>query len=146
MMGHGYECTGCDFEFCSGWSHHAGGQLLVCPSCATHYVLGDGASVWDPREGEILQLIDCDADDNKRTGTTCMVHMQPQADNEEWDGVFACSLRLRCPRCAAHERLIQEFTETRSALNAMLQRSSVAVRASTEGQKNHRRGRARDRK
>ncbi|MDB5342729.1 MAG: hypothetical protein JWP89_1106 [Schlesneria sp.] len=36
MMGHSYECTDCDFEFCSGWSHHAGGQLRVRPARATH--------------------------------------------------------------------------------------------------------------
>jgi hypothetical protein len=56
MFGQVFTCSACDFEFCSGWSHHAGGQLLVCRNCAAHYLAAEGASIWGPTEGERLQL------------------------------------------------------------------------------------------
>lgn len=112
MMGHSYECTDCDFEFCSGWSHHAGGLFLVCPACAAHYVLGRGQSVWGPREGETLWLIEEGANDDQQSNEPYVANIRPVTDVEEWDGVVRLVIEdLRCPKCTAHERLTQEFAE-----------------------------------
>lgn len=112
MMGHNYECDSCDFEFCSGWSHHAGGQFLVCPSCASQYILGDGQSEWGPRDGEKLRLIELCVDTYQPTQMSSVIHILPRADEEEWDGVVRLDVGdLRCPKCEPHEKLIQEFNE-----------------------------------
>ena len=68
MHGEVFRCTSCDFDFSSGWSHHAGGQFLVCRECGTHYVLGGGESCWSARAGEHLQLqfLPCDAEGGRR--------------------------------------------------------------------------------
>ena len=112
MMGHNYKCSRCDFEFCSGWSHHAGGQFLVCPSCAAQYILGDGKSEWGPREAEALQLIELGLEADHPTGMATVIHIRPMPDGREWDGVVRLLIDdLRCPKCAAHDKLLQEFGE-----------------------------------
>lgn len=112
MMGHSYKCDSCDFEFCSGWSHHAGGQFLVCPSCASQYILGDGQSQWDPREGETLRLLKVGLETVEPTEASTVIHVLPRANDEEWDGVVRLDIgTLRCPQCNNQESLIQEFDE-----------------------------------
>ena len=56
MFGEVFHCSACDFEFTSGWSHHAGGQFLVCRDCGTHFLAGGGSSCWGPQPDERLQL------------------------------------------------------------------------------------------
>ena len=113
-MGHTFTCDRCDFEFCSGWSHRAGGQFVVCPSCASLYVLGDGQSEWGPRDGEILKLIELGADVDRPTTTSVPIHVLPLANDKEWDGVVRLDIGgLRCPKCDANANLIQEFDGSR---------------------------------
>ena len=112
MMGNTYGCGNCEFEFCSGWSHHAGGQFLVCPSCASQYILGHGQSEWGPSEGETLRLVELGVDLDYPTAIASVIHILPMVDNEEWDGVVRLDVGdLRCPKCEEHEKLIQEFNE-----------------------------------
>ena len=115
MMGHNYKCDQCDFEFCSGWSHHAGGQFLVCPSCAAQYILGDGQSEWGPRDGETLRLLELGLEIDEPTEVTTAIHVLPMASDEDWDGVVRLEVgNLFCPKCDEHEKLIQEFDEDQS--------------------------------
>jgi hypothetical protein len=112
MMGHSYKCDRCDFEFCSGWSHHAAGQFLVCPACASQYILGNGQSEWGPREGETLRLLKLGRENDEPTETSTAIHILPMDNDEEWDGVVRLDVgNLCCPQCNEHEQLIQEFDE-----------------------------------
>lgn len=107
-----FGCTSCDFDFSSGWSHHAGGQFLVCRECGTHYVLGGGESCWSARAGEHLQLqfLPCDAEGDVATGTQVTVRVRAVPDDEEWDGVSYLDFpELSCPRCNRADALVQSL-------------------------------------
>jgi len=56
MLGEIFRCSDCTFEFASGWSHHSGGQHLVCRVCGEEFIAKDGASIWGPQAGEELTL------------------------------------------------------------------------------------------
>jgi hypothetical protein len=56
MFGQNFGCSTCDFEWLSGWSHHIGGQFLLCRSCCTPLLAGGGKSNWSPKPGEQLEL------------------------------------------------------------------------------------------
>ena len=56
MFGEVFNCSVCDFQFNTGWSHHVGGQFLICRDCVTRFVIGGGSSCWGPVPGERLQL------------------------------------------------------------------------------------------
>mgnify|MGYP007046955198 CR=1 FL=1 len=110
MMGHSYSCDRCDFEFCSGWSHHAGGLFVVCPSCAAQFTLGDGQSEWGPREGETLRLMALGPDGEEPTEIRAVIHILPRENDEEWDLVVRLNFgNVPCPQCDTDEKLIQEF-------------------------------------
>lgn len=110
MLGHNFKCDRCDFEFCSGWSHRAGGQLLVCPSCGSQYILGGGQSEWGPCEGETLRLFTGGLHAVIPTDISTAIHILPAPDDEEWDGVVRLDVDgLCCPQCSARETLTQEF-------------------------------------
>jgi len=112
MLGHSYECTKCDFEFCSGWSHHAGGQSIVCAQCGAHFLLGEGQSPWSPRDGETLQLMEHGSEQgaDAPTGISTVVHYASPREGQEWDGIVRLLTEpLICPRCNGQEALIQEF-------------------------------------
>ena len=57
MFGEVFTCPSCEFEFCTGWSHHAGGQFLICRECATRYLAGEGVSPWGAKCGAQLKLL-----------------------------------------------------------------------------------------
>jgi hypothetical protein len=108
MLGRQYYCDRCDLEFCSGWSHHAGGQLLICNQCATYFVLGGGESPWDPRSGETLTLFRRDENGNSQTPFRTQVTLIERCD--EWDGIIRIELQEnRCPVCNATQSLMQEL-------------------------------------
>jgi hypothetical protein len=56
-----------------GWSHHEGGQLLVCKACGMLYVLGGGQSRWGAKNGERLQLWSGNEEEQIPTGMSAMV-------------------------------------------------------------------------
>jgi uncharacterized protein YbaR (Trm112 family) len=109
-----FRCTSCDFDFSSGWSHHAGGQFLVCRECGTLYVLGGGDSCWRARTGEHLELrfLPGEAEGDVATGPRVMVRVRAVPDGQEWDGVSYLDLpELACPRCNRPDALVQSLEE-----------------------------------
>ena len=55
MGGHHCQCNKCDFDFCSGHSHHEGAAGVMCSECATEFSLPTRSS-WGPNIGEVLEL------------------------------------------------------------------------------------------
>ena len=99
VFGHTYRCTRCEFVFCSGWSHHEGGQLLVGRACAAHFVLGGGKSCWGTEDGELLQLL-AEHGDGPATGIQVRVRDAEPSPDEQWDGVSRLVFDdVPCPRC-----------------------------------------------
>src|ERR1041385_9085997 len=56
MFGRNFGCSKCNFEWGTGWSHHVGGQFLICRSCGTPILAGRGTCCWGPKSGERLEL------------------------------------------------------------------------------------------
>jgi hypothetical protein len=112
VFGNEYRCTKCRFEFSSGWSHHAGGQLLVCKACAKHYVLGGGQSCWGAKDGEWLQLLTGNDNDQDSTGVRVAVSVPKPDDMNKWDGVFLLEFEdIPCPSCGGKNALVQTLEE-----------------------------------
>jgi hypothetical protein len=112
MLGNVFRCSSCDFELSSGWSHHAGGQLLVCRDCGEHYVLGDGQSCWGVRPGEQLHLLKAEGEEVVRAGVSVPAQVRPVPARETWDGVTYLDFPdLPCPRCGGPDALVQTLEE-----------------------------------
>jgi hypothetical protein len=112
MFGRVYRCTSCDFDFSSGWSHHAGGQLLVCCDCGTHFVLGGGRSCWGARTGEDLQLFQRDGERDIPIGMRVVIRVRAVPGGESWDGISYLDLPdLACPHCDRPGALVQSLQE-----------------------------------
>jgi len=111
MLGRVYRCSNCPFDFSTGWSHHAGGQLLVCPVCGEHYILSAGQSCWGAKDGEQLQLMRSTEYKDIATGVSVTVENVRPSEQEDWDGVSF--LRFEDIRCAACEGsvLVQDLSE-----------------------------------
>lgn len=117
MFGINYRCDSCDFEFCSGWSHHSAGQHVVCSSCATHFTLGGGQSEWGTKKGERLQLLTFDGEHDVPTGVfvTVLEKDSEIANLQEQDGVSRLEFEpVSCPQCDRHDSLKQWFDENAS--------------------------------
>ena len=111
MFGEEFRCTKCDFEFCSGWSHHTGGQHLVCRHCGEQFFLGGGESRWQPRSGELLQLFPQNGEGSIPVGSKIEVRL-PDAAPGEKDGVAYLEIpALKCPRCNNTDALVQRLQE-----------------------------------
>ncbi len=113
MFGNEFRCTHCQFEFSSGWSHHAGGQLLVCKVCGKHYVLGGGQSCWGAKNGEQLQLFAANEEgDRVPTGVIVVVSVPRPDPAEKWDGVSLLQFDdIPCPGCGGRNVLVQSLEE-----------------------------------
>jgi hypothetical protein len=115
MFGITYTCDQCDFGFCSGWSHHAAGQLMVCGNCGRGYVLSGGASCWGTHIGERLQLFAFDGETDVPTGCFTTVREEPTNESElvqTEDGVSHLYLDpLQCPHCSRTDTLRQSFED-----------------------------------
>jgi phage FluMu protein Com len=110
MFGVQYACDQCDFDFCSGWSHHSGGQHFVCKVCVTYFVLGGGASCWRPRELELLEYIEMGDESYMPTGVRTRIRILRGPGDKKWNGVLLLAARnIRCPRCKAADALLQRF-------------------------------------
>ena len=108
MLGYSFGCNNCDFEFCSGWSHHVGGQFLVCSKCATQYILGGGSSCWGPRDGETLELLGQTSAGVGPTGIRAIAHTSKT--DCAWNGVVKLRLdAVECPTCHSLNSLVQSF-------------------------------------
>lgn len=112
MFGNVYRCTKCPFSFSSGWSHHEGGQLLICSSCAKHYVLGGGQSCWGAKDGERLQLLTDNEDDQVPTGVSVAVSVREPDPAKEWDGVYSLQFEdIPCLGCGGNNVLVKALEE-----------------------------------
>jgi len=108
VLGVNYRCVNCRFSFSSGWSHHAGGQFLVCTACGGHYVLGGGRSCWGAKSGEHLQLLAGGEEDLIPTGVSVVVGVPPLDAATKWDGVSLLEFDpVACPGCGALGTLAQ---------------------------------------
>ena len=109
-----YRCDSCDFDFCSGWSHHSAGQHVVCRNCATHFSLGGGESEWGTKQGERLQLLTFDGEHDLPTGVFITVQEKDSqiALLQEQDGVSRLEfVSVACPQCCAIDSIAQWFDE-----------------------------------
>ncbi len=112
MFGNVYHCTKCKFSFLSGWSHHEGGQFLVCAACGTRYILGGGQSCWGAQNGERLQLFTRAKEDDVPTGITVVVSQLRGDSAEDWDGVSMLQFDdIPCPSCRGSNILTQSPEE-----------------------------------
>lgn len=112
MFGNVYRCTKCRFSFSSGWSHHEGGQLLVCRACGTHYVLGGGKSCWGAKNGERLQLLAGNEEEQLPTGASALVSVPKPHLAKKWDGVSLLQFDdIPCPGCGGKNVLVQSLEE-----------------------------------
>ncbi|MDC0284681.1 hypothetical protein OAK85_04935 [Mariniblastus sp.] len=114
MFGITYNCDTCDFEFCSGWSHHAADQFMVCNHCGCDYVLAGGDSCWGTQEGERLQLFAFDGENDVATGcfTTVRDKSDDMANAQMIDGVSRLQLApLQCPNCNKTDTMLQSFND-----------------------------------
>jgi hypothetical protein len=110
LFGTTYHCTQCDFEFCSGWSHHAGGQFFVCKHCRADFVLGGGQSAWGPRPNEQLEFFLIGADGQLSTGRHVTVERQSQEQNTVGQSVLVLDIdAVPCPHCQREGMLAQFF-------------------------------------
>ena len=112
MFGNTYRCSDCDFEFCSGWSHHSAGQHLVCRNCATYFTLGGGESVWGTHAGERLQFFAFDGEKENPTGVFVIVEENSLAFGklQGIDGVSQVKFgQVDCPVCGVHDTMAQWF-------------------------------------
>ena len=115
MFGNVYQCSKCRFSFSSGWSHHEGGQLLVCNSCGEHYVLGGGRSCWGAQNGERLQLLTDHEERQVPTGESAVVTVPKPDPTKQWDGVSRLQFDdLPCQRCGGKNTLVQALDEQSS--------------------------------
>lgn len=118
MFGNDYECSNCRFSFSSGWSHHAGGQFLICKACGTHYLLGNGQSCWGVKDGERLQLLMGCEDKHVPTGLTAVVRRPKPEASTQRDGVSLLQFDdIPCPNCGGNNVLVQSL-EVESACPA----------------------------
>ncbi len=109
MMGKHYTCSACNFDFASGWSHHAGGQFIACSKCGAQFVLGNGESQWGAKDNETLSLRRLLTDEH--IDTAVVVKNATIADDEEWDGVsFLQFNEFTCPDCNA-AGIVQAFDD-----------------------------------
>lgn len=119
MFGRVYRCSRssrswwqwfrCNFDFSSGWSHHDGGQSLVCRACATHFVLGGGQSCWGPERGERLQLF-VGRGNRSPTGNHVVVDFAISKMVEQEDGVWVLVFDdIPCPKCGKAGVLTQSL-------------------------------------
>ena len=110
MFGNTYGCADCDFEFCSGWSHHSAGQHVYCRSCATHFTLGGGASEWGTHKGERLQFFTFDGENDIPTGVFVAVDEKDieLGQLQAADGVSRLKFdNVDCPACGASDSIAQ---------------------------------------
>ena len=108
-MGKQYRCTKCDLEFCSGWSHHAGGQFLICCDCGSDFVLGGGASSFGAVENESLQLFHFEPR-SLIPNLTVVVKSDVTNVADDWDGL--CQLKFDdfpCPNCNRSNSIAQSL-------------------------------------
>ena len=113
MMGYVYRCSKCDFDFSSGWSHHEGGQQILCKACATLFTLGQGESSWGPTDGESLECIEFTEQAPWRlpTGSKLVVRQVPP-QGDEWEGVVELAYGdIPCPKCGTNGVLVQALTD-----------------------------------
>jgi ribosomal protein S27E/DNA-directed RNA polymerase subunit RPC12/RpoP len=112
VFGNVYRCTKCRFSFSSGWSHHEGGQLLVCTACSKHYVLGGGQSCWGAKNGECLQLLTGNKEGQVPTGVNVVVNVSKPDSAKKWDGVFLLQFEdIPCPGCGGRNVIVQSLEE-----------------------------------
>ena len=121
-MGLHYCCNGCDFQFFSGHSRHAGSSSVVCTSCTALFELVT-ESRRGPRHGERLPLkrvIRTQVKTGKRgkyhvefrhEPTAIVVTALPESPSRslihyEFTG-------LRCPACLAPDTLVDHFKRDR---------------------------------
>lgn len=108
MFGEVFHCTECEFNFCSGWSHHTGGQHLVCQFCGDLFSLGGGESCWGAKPGELLQLFALVGEDDVPVGVTVEAKLRKTAPGEKWDGIAYLEVpELACPHCKHTNGLVQ---------------------------------------
>ena len=111
MLGNNYRCSLCPFEFSCGWSHHVGGQFLVCPGCGEQFILANPRSCWGVKDGDQLELMDATEVGQTPIGIrVTATNLKPESDTE-WDGV--CLLRfddIACPSCGS-AALVQTLPE-----------------------------------
>jgi hypothetical protein len=112
MFGNVFRCTNCPFEFCSGWSHHASGQFLVCKACGRHFVLSGGQSCWGAISGELLQLSAATEEGDSPTGVIVKVSVPKLDAAEEWNGVSVLQFDdVPCPNCGGTDVLVQSLDD-----------------------------------
>jgi hypothetical protein len=108
MFGNTFRCSLCDFEWLSGWSHHVGGQFLICRSCGTPILAGGGVSCWGPKAGERLQIF-CGLRDNWQPSGRFVI---APANRISQDGVsmFTDALQdIICPHCHAAKAVTDDL-------------------------------------
>jgi hypothetical protein len=55
MFGESFRCTKCEFDFTTGWSHHASGAFCVCAGCGAKFLI-TSSNAWGPGDREPCEL------------------------------------------------------------------------------------------
>src|SRR6185437_737834 len=100
MFGRHFGCSVCDFDWAMGWSHHVGGQFLICRSCGTYILASDGKSCWGAKNGERLRLFCGSADGWQPLEIFITV---PKVRLENGISLFGNAVDggIDCPQCGA---------------------------------------------
>ena len=117
MYGEEYRCSDCNFEFCTGLSHHSKGQHLVCSNCATYFLARTIASTDEqsPKQEKLIQCGDHENIDShdKDTGITIYRGNEFLAGK---DTILMYNLheslaKIVCPSCNTLGSIVQVFED-----------------------------------
>jgi rubredoxin len=119
MFGESFRCDECGFTFLSGWSHHTGGQHLVCSSCGGDFIAKDGSSVWGSEPGEKLSIYQNVYKKKVKNFTLVKTNLTIIATDEHpADAPMGCFYRLTtplrslaCPACKESGVLVERLKD-----------------------------------
>jgi hypothetical protein len=109
MLGRTFRCSACPFEFGTGWSHHDGGQFVLCRNCLAYFVAQSARTPWHAEDGETLELARLLEEEPWRSPTGTTVIYRTAGCNH--DGIFlglSSSLAtIPCPACKHASSLVE---------------------------------------
>lgn len=112
------KCTECDFDFCSGHSHHEGASSAVCKECLTLFDLPT-KNFWGPEIAEVIELFKVEKrlvykHKKKPPRTEWSRHptgefLLAEPSGQEWGRVHYPIDTVICPQCKTKGSLILDF-------------------------------------
>jgi hypothetical protein len=108
MFGDIFRCTKCEFDFSTGWSHHASGAFCVCVACGTQFVI-TGRSEWGPGERERCELVHLGGDGPTGAFATALESGTMSPHGSPLPGFNFSD--VRCPACGALEQFRLTLTD-----------------------------------